>query len=40
MRKKIPGTEPEVSAVGPGCMGMNHACGIPADKNEIVNLIA
>lgn len=40
MRKKILGTELEVSAVGLGCMGMNHAYGAPADKNEMINLIA
>ena len=40
MRKKILGTDLEVSAVGLGCMGMNHAYGAPADKKEMINLIA
>lgn len=29
-----------VSAVGLGCMGMSHAYGKPADKNEMVELLA
>ena len=40
MRKKILGTNLEVSSVGLGCMGMNHAYGAPADKTEMINLIA
>ena len=40
MRKKILGKDLEVSAVGLGCMGMNHAYGAPADKTEMINLIA
>ena len=40
MRKKILGKDLEVSAVGLGCMGMNHAYGAPADKKEMINLIA
>ena len=36
MRKKILGKDLEVSAVGLGCMGMNHAYGAPADKTEII----
>ena len=40
MRKKILGTDLEVSAIGLGCMGMNHAYGAPADKTEMINLIA
>ena len=30
----------EVSAVGLGCMGMSHAYGEPADKKDMVNLLA
>ena len=30
----------EVSAIGLGCMGMNHAYGAPTDKTEMINLIA
>ena len=30
MRKKILGTDLEVSAVGLGCRGMNHAYGVLA----------
>ena len=40
MRKKLLGNGLEVSAVGLGCMGMNHAYGSPADKNEMIDLIA
>lgn len=40
MRKKILGTDLKVSAIGLGCMGMNHAYGAPADKTEMINLIA
>lgn len=29
----------EVSAIGLGCMGMNHAYGPPADKKEMIQLI-
>lgn len=35
MRKKILGKDLEVSAVGLGCMGMNHVYGAPADKKAI-----
>lgn len=34
MRKKILGKDLEVSAVGLGCMGMNHVYGAPADKKK------
>ena len=40
MRKKILGTDLKVSTIGLGCMGMNHAYGAPADKTEMINLIA
>ena len=40
MRKKILGTDLKVSAIGLGCMGMNHAYGASADKTEMINLIA
>ena len=40
MRKKILGTDLKVSAIGLGYMGMNHAYGAPADKTEMINLIA
>lgn len=40
MRKKILGTNLEVSAIGLGCMGMNHAYGAPADKKEMIQLMA
>ena len=40
MRKKILGTDLKVSAIGLGCKGTNHAYGAPADKTEMINLIA
>ena len=30
----------EVSAVGLGCMGMSHAYGAPADRKEMLDLMA
>lgn len=40
MDYKILGKDLKVSAVGLGCMGMSHAYGSPADKNEMCELIA
>lgn len=40
MRKtRILGQGLEVSAIGLGCMGMNHAYGAPADREEMIKLI-
>ena len=35
MRKQKLGKDLEVSAVGLGCMGMTHAYGKPANKEEM-----
>ena len=40
MNYRILGKDLKVSAVGLGCMGMSHAYGSPADKNEMCELIA
>lgn len=40
MKQRILGKDLKVSAVGLGCMGMSHAYGSPADKNEMCALIA
>lgn len=40
MRYRILGKDLKVSAVGLGCMGMTHAYGSPADKSEMVELMA
>ncbi len=39
MKKKILGTDLEVSAVGFGCMGLSHAYGPAVEKKEAVRLI-
>ena len=40
MRKtRILGQGLEVSAIGLGCMGMDHAYGAPADREEMIKLI-
>lgn len=39
MRKQRLGNDIEVSAVGLGCMGMTHAYGKPADKEEMKKLL-
>lgn len=39
MKKRILGRDLEVSAIGFGCMGMDHAYGAPADRNEMIKLI-
>jgi aryl-alcohol dehydrogenase-like predicted oxidoreductase len=40
MKYRTLGHNLKVSAVGLGCMGMSHAYGAPADKEEMKNLIA
>lgn len=37
--RKLGNSGLEVSAIGLGCMGMDHAYGKPADRNEMVKLI-
>ena len=39
MKKRILGQGLEVSSIGLGCMGMDHAYGAPADREEMVKLI-
>lgn len=39
MRTRVLGQGLEVSAIGLGCMGMDHAYGAPADREEMIKLI-
>lgn len=39
MKKRILGRDLEVSEIGLGCMGMDHAYGAPADRDEMIKLI-
>jgi len=39
MQKRILGQGLEVSALGLGCMGMNHGYGKPADRQQMINLL-
>lgn len=39
MKTRILGQGLEVSAIGLGCMGMDHAYGAPADRQEMIKLI-
>lgn len=39
MKKRILGKDLEVSSIGLGCMGMDHAYGSPANRNEMITLI-
>ena len=39
MKKRILGKDLEVSEIGLGCMGMDHAYGAPADRVEMIKLI-
>lgn len=40
MQIRTLGKDLKVSALGPGCMGMSHAYGKPADKKEMTELLA
>jgi aryl-alcohol dehydrogenase-like predicted oxidoreductase len=39
MKKRLLGNGLEVSALGLGCMGMNHGYGKPADRHEMIKLL-
>lgn len=40
MKNRVLGTSGiEVSSIGLGCMGMDHAYGRPADRKDMINLI-
>ena len=39
MKTRVLGQGLEVSAIGLGCMGMDHAYGAPADREEMITLI-
>lgn len=39
MKKRIVGKDLEVSCIGLGCMGMDHAYGAPANREEMIALI-
>lgn len=39
MKTRVLGQGLEVSAIGLGCMGMDHAYGTPADREEMIKLI-
>ena len=39
MKTRVLGQGLEVSAIGFGCMGMDHAYGAPADREEMIKLI-
>jgi aryl-alcohol dehydrogenase-like predicted oxidoreductase len=38
-RRKLGKSGLEVSAIGLGCLGMDHAYGKPADRDEMTKLI-
>ena len=40
MKNRTLGKDLTVSTVGLGCMGMSHAYGSPADKKEMIELLA
>ena len=40
MKYRTLGKNLKVSAVGLGCMGISHAYGAPADKKEMIELLA